>query len=153
MIAALIIPAFVAGVLTFLAPCTLPLVPGYLGFISGVSLEDLQDPLKARNVRRKIFINGVLYVIGFSAVFIVLGSLVGLGGSYLIQYRSIMSRIGGAFVILFGIFMLQMAAVYYGDRFPALRKFRLPGMAWLTSEHRLPLVNKLKPGKPVSSLP
>jgi len=152
MIAALLIPAFVAGVLTFLAPCTLPLVPGYLGFISGVSLEDLQDPLKVRSVRRKVFINGLLYVIGFSAVFIVLGSLVGLGGSLLVQYRSIMSRVGGVFVIIFGVFMLQMAVVYYGDRFPVLRKFRLPGMAWLTGEHRLPLTDKLKPGKPVSSL-
>jgi cytochrome c biogenesis protein CcdA len=43
---ALIIPAFIAGLLTFLAPCTLPLVPGYLGFISGVSAKDLQDPIR-----------------------------------------------------------------------------------------------------------
>jgi len=50
----LFVPAFIAGVLTFLAPCTLPLVPGYLGFISGTSLEDLKDPEKSKRVRRKI---------------------------------------------------------------------------------------------------
>lgn len=102
----LIIPAFIAGILTFLAPCTLPLVPGYLGFISGVSLEDLKDPGKARVARLKIFYNGLLYVIGFSLVFIVLGSLFGLGGAALVKYRIWLSRIGGLFVIFFGLYML-----------------------------------------------
>ena len=53
-----ILSAFIAGILTFLAPCTLPLVPAYLGFISGVSTKDLEDPEKARGARSKIFING-----------------------------------------------------------------------------------------------
>src|SRR3989344_2462110 len=102
----LIIPAFIAGILTFLAPCTLPLVPGYLGFISGVYTNDLQDPSKSKLVRRKIFLNGVMYVIGFSLVFIVLGSLFGLGGAALFKYRIWLSRIGGGFVIFFGLFMM-----------------------------------------------
>ena len=102
----LIIPAFIAGILTFLAPCTLPLVPGYLAFISGVSLDDLKDAIKAKGVRKKIFLNGLFYVIGFSAVFIILGSLFGLGGAALIKYRIWLSRIGGIFVIFFGLFML-----------------------------------------------
>jgi len=59
--------------------CTLPLVPGYLSFISGASISDLRDPAKARGVRLKIFMNGVFYVIGFSAVFILFGTLFGLG--------------------------------------------------------------------------
>lgn len=101
----LIIPAFIAGILTFLAPCTLPLVPGYLGFISGVSLEDLKDPTKSKKVRVKIFLNGLLFVLGFSIVFIILGSLFGLGGAALSQYRVWLSRIGGIFVIIFGLYM------------------------------------------------
>lgn len=76
----LVIPSFIAGLLTFLAPCTLPLVPGYLGFISGVSLEDLNDPTKHQKTRWKIFLNGLFFIIGFSAVFILLGTLAGLGG-------------------------------------------------------------------------
>ncbi len=98
---ALIIPSFIAGIFTFLAPCTLPLVPGYLGFISGVSLEELKDPEKAKGARKKILLNGLLYVIGFSVIFVLLGTLVGLGGSALIQYRVILGRIGGILVIFF----------------------------------------------------
>lgn len=101
MDASLIIPAFIAGILTFLAPCTLPLVPGYLSFISGVSAQDLNNPLTRSQARRKIFLNGLLYVIGFSLVFIILGSLFGLGGAALIKYRLWLSRIGGSICDLF----------------------------------------------------
>ena len=66
----IVISAFFAGLFTFLAPCTLPLVPGYLSFISGVSAEELGDEKKFRSARRKIFICGLMYVIGFSTVFI-----------------------------------------------------------------------------------
>lgn len=148
----LVIPAFFAGLLTFLAPCTLPLVPGYLGFISGVSLEDLKDPEKARGVRRKVFFNGVFYVIGFSVVFMALGSLVGLGGSLLGQYRDLLSKIGGVFVIIFGLFMMQMAAAYYKDRWPWLRYVKIPLLDKLQSERRISLGSSVKPGTPLSSV-
>lgn len=131
----LIIPAFVAGILTFLAPCTLPLVPGYLGFISGVSAQDLKDPLKSKSARRKIFLNGLLFVIGFSFIFILLGSLFGLGGSALVEYRLWLSRIGGIFVMLFGLFMIGV--------------LRLP---FLNIEKHLTGVKALKPGNPTNSL-
>lgn len=130
----LILPAFIAGILTFLAPCTLPLVPGYLGFISGVSQQDLSDPTKARLARKKIFMNGVFYVLGFSSVFILLGSLFGLGGSALIQYRIWLSRLGGLFVIFFGLFMLGI--------------LRLP---FLAVEKHVGGLKNLKPGNPGSS--
>lgn len=110
-IAALAIPAFIAGLLTFLAPCTLPLVPAYLGFISGVSLDDLKNPETARRVRTKIFLNGLAFVIGWSAIFILLGTLVGFLGSALVPYRLWLARIGGVFVILFGLFMLNVLRI------------------------------------------
>jgi len=134
----LVIPSFIAGILTFLAPCTLPLVPGYLGFISGVSVDDLKDPEKSHGARRKIFMNGLLYVIGFSVVFIMLGSLVGLGGSALVQHRVLLGRIGGAFIIIFGLYMLNV--------------LKLNFLNFLGGEHRIPIMNKLKPGTPLSSL-
>lgn len=132
----LIIPAFIAGLLTFLAPCTLPLVPGYLSFISGVSGSDLQNPTTARQARRKIFYNGLLYVIGFSAVFILLGTLFGLGGVALIKYRIWLSRVGGIFVIFFGLYMLNI--------------LKLPLFNFLDAEKHMGS-RFLKPGKPASS--
>lgn len=131
----LIVPAFIAGVLTFLAPCTLPLVPGYLGFISGVSTKDLHDPTKVKKAKWKVFTNGVLYVVGFSLVFILLGSLFGLGGAALAQYRVLLSRIGGVFVIFFGLFMLGI--------------LKLP---FMNIEKHVGKIKALKPGNPVSSL-
>ena len=131
----LIIPAFIAGIVSFLAPCTLPLVPGYLGFISGVSLSDLRDPAKTKIARRKIFLNGVLYTVGFSLVFIILGSLFGLGGAALVKYRLWLSRIGGVFVIFFGLFMMGV--------------LKLP---FLNVEKHVGGIRALKPGNPLSSL-
>jgi len=131
----LVIPAFIAGVLTFLAPCTLPLVPGYLGFISGVSLDDLKNTKKTRAARRKILLNGFLFVAGFSAVFITLGTLAGFAGASLAPYRLWLGRIGGLFVITFGLFMLGTL------RIPLLsRDFRLPAPAFFA------------PGKSINSL-
>lgn len=113
----LIVPAFIAGILTFLAPCTLPLVPGYLGFISGSSLDDLKDPEKAKKARWKIFLNGFFFMLGFSAVFIILGTLVGfIGAALLVPYRLWLGRIGGIFVIIFGLFMLNVLKIPFLTR-------------------------------------
>lgn len=131
----LVIPAFIAGLLTFLAPCTLPLVPGYLGFISGVSLEDLKIPEKAQRVRWKIFLNGLTFMVGFSVIFILFGALAGFLGSALAPYRLWLGRAGGVFVILFGLFMLNV--------------FRLP---FLSGEFRLPTPFLFKRGRPLNSL-
>ncbi len=133
-----IVSAFIAGVLTFLAPCTLPMIPAYLGFISGVSLNDLQDPAKAREARRKILLNGVLYALGFSIVFIFFGTLFGLGGGAFVKYRHILQQVGGVLVIVFGLYILKV--------------IRLPGLSFLNSERRFPLARILKPGKPINSL-
>ncbi len=100
-ITALAIPAFIAGLLTFLAPCTFPLVPAYLGFISGVS-----GGSEVAKARRKVFLNGLFYVIGFSLVFIIFGTAVGFLGQTLFLYRIWLARFAGIFIILFGLFML-----------------------------------------------
>jgi cytochrome c-type biogenesis protein len=131
---ALIIPAFIAGILTFLAPCTFPLVPGYLAFISGVSIKDLEDPLKLKLVRKKIFLNGILFIIGFSLVFILFGTIFGLGGAILAKYRIWLSRIGGVFVIFFGLFMIGV--------------LKLP---FLDTQKNIFKIKILKPGNPASS--
>ncbi len=130
-----IFAAFVAGLLTFLAPCTLPLVPAYIGFISGVSKEDLEDETKRKEVKRRIFLNGVFFVLGFSIVFILFGTLAGIVGQGLTPYRIWLTRIGGVLVILFGRFMLGAFNIPF---LQADKKIRMP--KWLTI------------GKPSSSL-
>jgi cytochrome c-type biogenesis protein len=134
---ALIIPAFIAGLFTFLAPCTLPLVPGYLGFISGTSLTDLQNSEKRVLVKKKILLNAIFYVIGFSAVFIGLGVLFGLGGLALGSARVWLSRIGGIFVIFFGLYMMHI--------------LELPIFNFMSREKHIKLPQSLKPGNPSSS--
>lgn len=131
----LIIPAFIAGLLTFLAPCTLPLVPAYLGFISGVHPDELSNPATARVARWKIFFNGLAFIIGFSFVFIVFGTLAGLLGQALVPYRIWLARLGGVLIILFGLFMLGT--------------FNIP---YLSGDKRLPIFSWLKLGHPSSSL-
>jgi cytochrome c-type biogenesis protein len=101
-----IFSAFIAGLLTFLAPCTLPLVPAYLGFISGVSVRDLNDKERSKFVKRKILWNGVAFIFGFTLVFIFFGTLAGFLGQTLTPFRIWLTRIGGALVLLFGLFMM-----------------------------------------------
>lgn len=132
---AFIASSFVAGLLTFLAPCTLPLLPAYLGFISGVDPKELANPDTARRARRKIFWNGAAFIIGFSLIFIAFGTLAGFAGQALVPYRIWLGRIGGILVILFGLFMLGA--------------FRLP---FLQAEKRIKVPSWLTLGKPGSSL-
>lgn len=119
----LIIPAFIAGVLTFLAPCTLPLVPGYLGFISGVPQRDLER----RSFRGALIRNGIFFVVGFTIVFVAFGSLAGLLGGALTPYQEWLTRIGGVLIIVFGLFMLGILDIPLLKR---TRQIKLPG--WLT---------------------
>lgn len=101
----LIIPAFVAGIFTFIAPCTLPLVPAFLGIIAGVPPSELQNQGKIKQLRWKIFSNAIFYVVGFSLIFILFGIFAALLGKiYLV--RIWISRIGGILVILFGLFIM-----------------------------------------------
>ena len=132
---ALLIPAFIAGILTFLAPCTLPLVPAYLGFISGVSAKELQDPEKIKAARGKIFLNGLFFVIGITIIFVLFGVLSGYLGSAFAGYRLWLERIGGVLIIIFGLYML-----------------RVIDLSFLGRGGGLPAKMPLKPGNPFGSL-
>jgi len=99
-----VIAVFVAGMLTFLAPCTLPLIPAFLAFISGASLGESTEIDKA--ARKRIIVNTIFYIIGFSVVFMAFGVLAGLAGAYLAPTRAILTKVGGAIVILFGLYLL-----------------------------------------------
>lgn len=103
---ALFAGAFVAGMLMFLAPCTLPVVPGYLAFIAGIPLSALSDPAAKRHAWRIVFKNALAFVAGFSVVFMLLGASAGLLGTFVGPWRYLLAQAGGLIVILFGLTML-----------------------------------------------
>jgi cytochrome c-type biogenesis protein len=92
--------AFTAGLLSFLSPCVLPLVPSYVTFITGLSVED------ASRARRASFVHALLFVIGFSLIFLALGASATAVGRLLFAQRVWISRIGGVLVVLFGFYLL-----------------------------------------------
>ena len=113
--------AFLAGILMFLAPCTLPIVPGYLAFIAAVPPEALAREWE----RRKVIINALAFVLGFSCVFILLGLFAGSVGHILAPWRDTLSRAAGALIILFGLTLLGAVRLPFLQRewHPRLPKF------------------------------
>jgi len=97
--------ATAAGLLSFLSPCVLPLLPSYLSFIAGVSFEELQGTVANPRTRRALFANSVLFVLGFSLVFIALGAGATLVGKVLFQYQVLIRRVGGALVVVMGLYV------------------------------------------------
>ena len=92
--------AFGAGLASFLSPCVLPLIPSYITFITGMSLDDVQ------RARRIALIHALLFVLGFSLIFLALGASATLLGRLLITYRVWISRVGGLLVLVFGLYLL-----------------------------------------------
>ncbi len=92
--------AFVAGLLSFLSPCVLPLVPSYVGFITGMTLPEVEGR------RRAAFIHALLFVAGFSLVFVLLGASATALGRALNHYQVWLQRVGGVLIIGFGLLCL-----------------------------------------------
>lgn len=110
--------AFVAGMLSFLSPCVLPLIPTYAGIVTGLSLRELGDTsLEARaRARRATLTNGALFVSGFSLVFIALGASATLLGSILMDSRVWVARIGAVILALLGLHLLGVLRLPFADR-------------------------------------
>ncbi|MBI2015158.1 MAG: cytochrome c biogenesis protein CcdA [Candidatus Rokubacteria bacterium] len=96
--------AFSAGLFSFLSPCVLPLFPSYISFITGMSVADLTADLSAA-VRRRVLLHAVAFVLGFSMVFVALGASFSAVGQFLLDYRDVIRRVGGALIVLFGLYI------------------------------------------------
>ena len=96
--------AFAAGIVSFLSPCVLPLVPGYVSYIAGRKAEDAASRGTARG-KFPALVPGVFFVLGFSSVFIALGAGASAIGQLLLQYRYEANLVGGVIVVVFGLFM------------------------------------------------
>ena len=108
--------AFTAGIFSFLSPCVLPLVPSYLTFVTGMSLEDLQEGVD----RRTTFTHSLLFVLGFSSFFILLGASASFLGQFFRAYEVWITRIGGVVIVLLG---MHLAGLFRMT--PLLREKRL----------------------------
>jgi cytochrome c-type biogenesis protein len=111
--------AFIAGILSFLSPCVLPLVPGYISLMSGVSIDRLKEGGSGGNARRAVIINSLAFNAGLSIIFLALGTTAGLVGASIISNPWVRG-IGGVIIILFGlqlIGLLKISTLYKDTRF------------------------------------
>jgi cytochrome c-type biogenesis protein len=97
--------AFLAGFLSFLSPCVLPLFPSYVSFITGISFEDLTGGVDKKRIRYLTITNSLSFIAGFSAVFMALGASSSAIGKFLFEYQEWMRIIGGILIIVFGLFV------------------------------------------------
>src|SRR5690606_35790905 len=101
-----LVAAFAAGLLSFISPCVLPLIPGYLSYISGVTLDEMENSRTSAAgalTRRRVLIAAVFFILGFSAVFVSLGAAASVVGEFLRERLSLFMKIAGVVVILFGL--------------------------------------------------
>jgi cytochrome c-type biogenesis protein len=102
--------AFGAGLLSFVSPCVLPLIPSYLTFVTGVGIDELGHS------KRAAFVHALLFVLGFTLIFIALGASATVLGRLLLAYRVWITRVGGALIVLFGLYLLGVARIAAFDR-------------------------------------
>jgi cytochrome c-type biogenesis protein len=118
----LVFLAFVAGILSFLSPCVLPLVPGYVSLISGTSLEGLQA--EGRGINRKLMLHSFMFIMGFSLVFILLGAVATSLGQALSIYKRELTLVAGFIIIVFGLHLLgvfRLNVLYADKRFHSIK--------------------------------
>src|SRR3974390_3511048 len=92
--------AFLAGLVSFLSPCVLPLVPGYISMLSGIGVEQLKE---GQVPRGGLLSSALAFVVGFSIVFITFGASASAVGSFLVRNRSLLAPVAGALILLFGL--------------------------------------------------
>lgn len=119
--------AFSAGILSFISPCTLPLYPAFLSYITGVSVQDLerQDGHSNKQVRRKVVVHSVFFLIGISTIYIALGISASFIGQFFIENRILIRQVSGVLIVVMGLFLIGLF-----------------NPAWLMKERRLQFSKK-----------
>ena len=92
--------AFIAGIFSFLSPCVLPLVPGYISFLSGMSLDELGQGADRKKIIKKAGMASAFFVLGFSVVFVALGASATFIGGFLTRHIEILSKIAGVIIVI-----------------------------------------------------
>jgi len=126
------IAAFLAGLVSFLSPCVLPLVPGYVSLISGVGAEQIKS--QESRLLRKIMLNSISFILGFSVVFVTLGAISTEVGQLLARYKSTLAQVAGIVIILFGLHLtgiFRINALYADKRLHNVKGGSTVGGAFL----------------------
>jgi cytochrome c-type biogenesis protein len=121
------IAAFVAGLFSFLSPCVLPLVPGYISLVSGVSVEELQS--QDRTLLRTMLLHSCMFVLGFTVVFVVLGAAATQVGQLVQEYKKYLIWVAGAMIIIFGLHLtgiFKIRALYIDKRLHSVKGGKTP---------------------------
>lgn len=121
------IAAFFAGLISFLSPCVLPLVPGYVSMISGVGVEELKT--QQGHLMRRVMVNSIGFILGFSVVFIALGAAATEIGQILGVYKHTLARVAGVVIILFGLHLtgiFKIKALYTDARLHSVKGSSTP---------------------------
>src|SRR5207244_8564593 len=108
------IAAFFAGLISFLSPCVLPLVPGYVSLISGAGVEELQR--QDAKLRRSVMLNSLTFVTGFSLVFIIFGAVASQVGRFLGHHVDLFSKVAGVIIVVFGLHLTGLLPIRALDR-------------------------------------
>jgi cytochrome c-type biogenesis protein len=122
-----IVTSFGAGLVSFLSPCVLPLVPGYISIISGSSLDQLKTRSDDANLYRTVLMNSIMFIVGFSITFILLGATATWVGQVLLSRRKLVDEIAGLVLIVFGIHLMgivKLNFLYKDKRFHSIEKPR-----------------------------
>ncbi len=103
--------AFIAGLLSFLSPCVLPLIPSYITYLTGLSFADLQAEHPTHKVRQTAMLHSLAFILGFTVVFVLLGASATLVGSFLNQHASFLRKAGGVLVVLLGVHVTGLVPI------------------------------------------
>ena len=111
-----VLVAFTAGLISFLSPCILPMIPSYLAFITGISLEELSQDQNLKKVRKSVIANCLLFILGFSALFVAMGASATFIGKFLARNIRWFEIIGGSLVVILGLHFAGLFKLRFLER-------------------------------------
>jgi cytochrome c-type biogenesis protein len=112
-----VLVVFTAGIFSFLSPCVLPLIPSYLSFLSGVSLEEMRSSTMQGDIRRRVVLNSLFFIFGFSIGFISLGASASYLGSLFVGYRTFIRTLGGILITVVGLYLIGVFKIPFLERY------------------------------------
>lgn len=108
--------AFTAGLLSFLSPCILPLLPAYFSFITGMSLEDLTDNQRRSRINMRVIVAALVYILGFTLVFVLMGAAASFLGGLIAEYKTALRIGGGLVIIVLGLHFVHLINIPFLNR-------------------------------------